>query len=124
MKTTLLSSPDKLTYEIGLAKQSLANHGSKTSIFAYPLNLGSDNPTIVNLVAKYYDLARTGTEPLMFLNCQGFKSVSQTDCRTHTTEGKLTYANRYDIRSESFYHISSGQNKSLRDVSKVCSTDE
>jgi hypothetical protein len=54
---TLLSSPDKLTYEIGFARQCLANHGFNTHIFAYPLNLGSDNPTIVNLVAKYYSFA-------------------------------------------------------------------
>jgi hypothetical protein len=61
-----LTSPARLTYEIGFAKQCLANHGFNTPIFSYPLNLGSDNPTIVNLVA-YYDLARSGSNPLMFL---------------------------------------------------------
>jgi hypothetical protein len=35
----------------------------------------------------------------MFLNCQGFKGHSQTDCRTCTSDGKLTYTNRYLIRS-------------------------
>jgi len=105
-----LSSPDRLTYEIGFAKQCLANHGFNTTIFGYPLNLGSDNPTIVNLVAKYYNLARTGASPLMFLSCKGFIGHPQTDCRTYFPNGTLTYANRYDIRSQSFYHISNNQN--------------
>jgi hypothetical protein len=108
--TTLLSSPTKLTYEIGYSRQCLANQGYNTPIFAYPLNLGSDNPTIVNLVGKYYDLARSGSSPLMFLNCNGYPKDTQTDCRTYSDNGKLNYANRYDIRSDSFFHISSGHN--------------
>ena len=38
----------------------------------------------------------------MFLNCNGFKNHPQTDCRTYLPDGKLTYANRYAIRSLSF----------------------
>ena len=105
--TDLLALPASLTYEIGFAKQCLANHGFNTPIFAYPLNLGSDNPTIVNLVAKDYSFARSGGAPLMFLNCKGYNSDPQTDCRTYLADGKLTFANRYDIRAQSFYHISS-----------------
>lgn len=89
----------QLEFEIGGSKQCLANHGYNATIFAYPYNEGANNPNVVKTVAKYYDLARTGTEPLMFLNCQG---DSQTDCRTYTPDGKLTYANRYLIRSLSF----------------------
>ena len=65
----LLSSPSRLDYEIGGSKQCLANHGVNATTFGYPLNLGSDDPTIVNTVAKYYDLARSGSTPLMFLDC-------------------------------------------------------
>jgi peptidoglycan/xylan/chitin deacetylase (PgdA/CDA1 family) len=92
----------QLEFEVEGSKQCLANHGYNATIFAYPYNEGANNPNVVKTVAKYYDLARTGTEPLMFLNCQGFKSDSQTDCRTYTSDGKLTYANRYLIRSLSF----------------------
>ena len=92
----------QLEFEVGGSKQCLANHGYNATIFAYPYNEGANNPNVVKTVAKYYDLARTGTEPLMFLNCQGFKGDSQTDCRTFTSDGKLTYANRYLIRSLSF----------------------
>lgn len=109
---TLLSSPSRLTYEIGGSKQCLANHGINATIFGYPLNLGSDNPKIVNVVAQYYSLARTGSSPLMFLNCSGYPKPSQTDCNTYSANGKLTYANRYDIRSDSFRHIDSNHNYS------------
>jgi peptidoglycan/xylan/chitin deacetylase (PgdA/CDA1 family) len=92
----------QLNFEIGGSKQCLASHGYNTTIFAYPYNEGSNNPVVVNTVAKYYDMARSGTDPLMFLDCKGFTKHPQTDCRTYTPDGKLTYANRYAIRSLSF----------------------
>jgi hypothetical protein len=109
---TLLSSPSLLVYQIGGSKQCLANHGANATIFGYPLNLGSDNPSIVNVVAKYYNLARSGSAPLMFLNCNGFGKQPQTDCSTYSANGKLTYANRYDIKSDSFRHVDSNHNYS------------
>ena len=107
-------SKSHLIYEIGGSKQCLATHGINSTIFAYPFNLGSDKPSVVDMVSRYYDFARTGTYPLMFLNCNGFVNIKpqQTDCRTHLPNGKLTFANRYDIRSDSFFHISSGHNYS------------
>ena len=95
-------SANALNFEIAGSKQCLASHGYNTTSFAYPYDEGADNVTVVNTVAKYYDLARTGSEPLMFLNCNGFKNHPQTDCRTYLPDGKLTYANRYAIRSLSF----------------------
>ena len=92
----------QLNFEIGGSKQCLASHGYNATIFAYPYNEGSNNPVVVNTVAKYYDMARSGTDPLMFLDCKGFTKHPQTDCRTYTPDGKLTYANRYAIRSLSF----------------------
>lgn len=101
-------SLNKLYYELGFAKQCFANHGFNTTTFGYPDNLGSDNKTVVDVVAKYYDLARSGSNLLMFLHCNGFtKAPSQTDCRTFLPDGGLSYANRYDIRSQSFDHIHS-----------------
>ena len=38
----------------------------------------------------------------MFLHCNGYKKAPQIDCRTYSAEGKLTYANRYAVRSLSF----------------------
>ena len=95
-------SASALNFEIAGSKQCLASHGYNITSFAYPYDEGADNVTVVNTVAKYYDLARTGSEPLMFLHCNGFKNHAQTDCRTYSPDGKLTYANRYAIRSLSF----------------------
>ena len=92
----------QLNFEIGGSKQCLASHGYNATIFAYPYNEGSNNPVVVNTVSKYYNMARSGTDPLMFLDCKGFTKHPQTDCRTYTPDGKLTYANRYAIRSLSF----------------------
>ena len=46
----------------------------------------------------------------MFLDCKGYSNHAQTDCRTYTPNGKLNYANKYDIRCQSFFHINSGNN--------------
>ncbi|MGB8032560.1 MAG: polysaccharide deacetylase family protein [Nitrososphaeraceae archaeon] len=105
-----LSSVD-LDYEIGQSKQCLLDHGINSTIFAYPYSEGSDNSTVVNTVAKYYYLARTDSKfPLTFLHCndgigKNLFSSNQTDCRTHYSNGTLTFANRYSINSWSHQHI-------------------
>ncbi|MGC2682647.1 MAG: polysaccharide deacetylase family protein, partial [Candidatus Nitrosopolaris sp.] len=90
---------NELDYEIGGSKQCLTSHGYNSTIFAYPYNSGSNDPTVVNTVAKYYNIGRSGTAPLMFLNCNGFKKHPQTDCRTYGPNQVLNYANRYAARS-------------------------
>ena len=91
-----------MNFQIGGSKECLASHGYNVTTFAYPYNEGSNNATVVNIVAKYYNIARSGTRPLMFLDCNGYIKHPQTDCRTYTSDGKLTYANRYAARSLSF----------------------
>src|SRR5215813_8632955 len=99
-----------LNYEIAGSKQCFTKHDYNTTIFGYPFNLGSDKPAIVNLVAKYYNMGRSGTDRLMLLNCKGYVKDTQTDCRTYSANGKLTHANRYDIRTASFHHVSKKHN--------------
>ena len=80
------SSKKSLEYPIGRSKDCLQEHGINATSFAYPL------------VSKYYELARTASDPLSFLDCDGWKDKSiQTDCRTYTKDGKLNYANKYSI---------------------------
>jgi hypothetical protein len=112
-------STNALTYEIGGSKQCLATHAINSTIFGYPFNIGSNMPSVVNTVAKYYNIGRSGTDPLMFLNCNGYAKDSQTDCSTYLANGKLTHANRYDIRSASFYHISNKHNFSPPEMFQV-----
>jgi peptidoglycan/xylan/chitin deacetylase (PgdA/CDA1 family) len=92
-------SEQNLVYEIGGSKQCLLDHaGINPTIFAYPASTGHSNATVVDVVSKYYDLARTGDAPLAFLHCNGYKKT-MNNCMPSNKEGKLTYENRYDIRN-------------------------
>ncbi len=114
-------SDSELQFEIGQSKQCLADHGINATVFGYPFADGSDKAKVVDVVAKYYRLARTGGDPTQFLNCvgpnntqnnqDGSGSSSSTqnqppDCRPYTSDGKLTTANRYSIRALTQQHDS------------------
>ena len=90
-------SQQNLDYEIGASKQCLLNHGINLAIFSYPASTGHANATVVNVVSKYYDLARTGDAPLAFLHCNGYKK--EDNCLPFNKNGKLKYENRYDIKN-------------------------
>ena len=92
-------SASALDFEIGQSKQCFYTHGIDAIAFATPHGEGSNNATVVNAIAKYYDFAINGHSDLMFLHCDGWKHYSaQTDCRTFDDSGQVTYANRYVIR--------------------------
>ena len=95
------TSKKETEFEVGGSKQCLLDHGINTSSFAYPFNGGSDEASVIDVVAKYYDIARTARsapEPIMYLHCDGFKEESsQTDCRTYANDGEPNFANRYSI---------------------------
>jgi peptidoglycan/xylan/chitin deacetylase (PgdA/CDA1 family) len=84
-----LSSQSDLDYEIGQSKQCLIDHGFNPTIFAYPNGEASDNPKVVNTVAKYYDLARSAKSSVL-------------------SDAELTPANRYSINSWAHKHIDEG----------------
>jgi len=44
----------------------------------------------------------------MFLNCKGYTKDTEADCRTYSANGN--HANRYDIRTASFHHVSKKHN--------------
>ena len=100
-------STANLNYQVGQSKQCFLSHGFTTPIFAYPYSEGSNNITVVKVVANNYDLARTDSGyPLTFLHCNGFKNHPQTDCKTYSGNGKkLTFDNRYSIKSWTHRHI-------------------
>jgi peptidoglycan/xylan/chitin deacetylase (PgdA/CDA1 family) len=105
-------SPSALDYEVGQSKQCINNHiGVMPTVFSPPHSTGWNNATVINTIAKYYDLSIRGfVTDLMFLHCYGWKQQeqqqqqqqedysSQTDCRTYSDTGTLNYANRYDIK--------------------------
>jgi peptidoglycan/xylan/chitin deacetylase (PgdA/CDA1 family) len=95
------TSKKETEFEVGGSKQCLLDHGITTSSFAYPFNGASSEAEVIDVVAKYYDIARTARsapEPIMYLHCDGFKEESsQTDCRTYANDGEPNFANRYSI---------------------------
>jgi hypothetical protein len=99
-------SPNDLNYEIAGSKKCLADHGINATVFATTHGIERNNATIINEIAKYYDLAVNGFGKLMFLHCNGYiKSSSQTNCRTYFSNGTLTIVNRYSLREESHNNI-------------------
>jgi len=99
-------SPNDLNYEIAGSKKCLADHGINATVFATTHGNERNNATIINEIAKYYDLAVNGFGKLMFLHCNGYiKSSSQTDCRTYFSNGTLTFVNRYSLREWSHNNI-------------------
>jgi peptidoglycan/xylan/chitin deacetylase (PgdA/CDA1 family) len=106
-----LSAKD-LNYELSESKRCLDSHGINSTIMATPYNEGRDNSTVIQNIARYYELARNGNSPLMFLRCDKWQ-LSQTDCRTFLNNGSLTFANRYSIRawSHNFYDNEYQHNK-------------
>ena len=91
-------SNKEIDYEIGQSKECLKSHGINASTFAYPFSSGTDNEYVINTIAKFYDLGRSGGDTLMFLHCDGWKGKStQKDCRTTDDEGKVNYVTRYSL---------------------------
>src|SRR4249920_1707177 len=89
-----------IEFELSASKKCLQDHGINAKSFAYPFDSGSDDKTVINIVAKYYEIARTGNDALAFLRCDNPQiQPTQTDCRTYTDKNRLTYANRYTVRA-------------------------
>jgi peptidoglycan/xylan/chitin deacetylase (PgdA/CDA1 family) len=89
-----------IEFELSASKKCLQDHGINAKSFAYPFDSGSDDKTVINIVAKYFEIARTGNDALAFLRCDNPKiQPTQTDCRTYTDKNGLNYANRYTVRA-------------------------
>jgi hypothetical protein len=99
-------SPTDLNYEMAGSRKCLADHGINATAFATTHGNERNNATIINEIAKYYDLAVNGFGNLMFLHCDKYiKYSSQTDCRTYFSNGTLTFVNRYSLREWSHNNI-------------------
>jgi peptidoglycan/xylan/chitin deacetylase (PgdA/CDA1 family) len=99
-------SADDLDYQVGQSKECFRKHiGVEPTVFSPPHSKGWNNATVIDMIAKYYDLSIGGfVSSPMFLHCYGWKQLQhapQTDCRTYSDDGELNYANRYDIKEVS-----------------------
>jgi hypothetical protein len=101
-------------FEVSGSKQCLIDNGIEdVNYFSYPKNEGSADKAVIETVSQHYDLAKTANDPLMYLRCDGFKESTQTDCKTYTEDGELTFVNRYSIMGWS--HDSARIRESLDD---------
>jgi len=100
-------STSALDYEVGQSKQCIHDHlGVYPTVLSPPHSRGSNNATVINTIAKYYDLSIGGfVNDVMFLHCYGWKQqlhkqqyLNQRDCRPFFDNGILNYASRYDIK--------------------------
>jgi peptidoglycan/xylan/chitin deacetylase (PgdA/CDA1 family) len=99
-------SADDIDYQVGQSKECFREHlGAEPTVFSPPHSKGWNNATVIDTIAKYYDLSIGGfVSSPMFLHCYGWKQLQhapQTDCRTYSDDGELNYANRYDIKENS-----------------------
>ena len=110
---------NQLDFEVGQSKKCLSDHaGVNATVFSPPHSVGWNNATVINTIAKYYQLSIGGfTDGLMYLHCNGWKEYrTQTDCRTYYDNGTLTYANRYDIKERTHNAM---DNKFLHNGTKI-----
>ena len=91
--------------KLWILKLPILNNAWKITVSKHQTSLAKygnvwNNKTVIDAISKYYGFADNGIASLMYLHCDGYKnkSPSQTDCRTYTDNGELTYANRYSTR--------------------------
>ena len=101
-------SASKLDLEIRQAKNCFLQNGINTSIFAYPYGNGWNNKTVLNTIAKYYNLARTDSKnPLTFLNCDLWNNISY-GIKANDSSSSLPSC----VRSENFTDLRTGSQSS------------
>lgn len=125
-------SLDELNFEAGQSKQCLADHGINATIFfAIPHGDASDNTTVINVIAKYYDFADTGFSDLLFLQCESNRFIDNKNkmnlevqtrqlnqqkngCNTFSNDGSLSFTNRYSLKEWS--HNSADASYRYKDI--------
>jgi hypothetical protein len=105
-------TPQEVEYEVAQSKQCLLEQGISPKSFAYPFNGGSDDSSVLNTVASHYELARTATDPLAFLGCDGDCTTNKYSIMgwSHDSEKK---SNAYNDKEmfERFIQVVNSQNE-------------
>lgn len=105
-------TPQEVEYEVAQSKQCLLEQGISPKSFAYPFNGGSDDSSVINTVASHYELARTATDPLAFLGCDGDCTTNKYSIMgwSHDSEKK---SNAYNDKQmfERFIQVVNSQNE-------------
>lgn len=78
------------------------------TIYGNAFARGGDNKEIVELVAKYYDFARSGYSNTTYLGCDGWyvqEREEPADCRVLTDNGTVKTAHRYQLFASSHNNL-------------------
>jgi peptidoglycan/xylan/chitin deacetylase (PgdA/CDA1 family) len=105
-------SPQEVEYEVAQSKQCLLEQGINPKSFAYPFNGGSNDSSIIGVVASHYNLARTATDPLAFLDCNEECDTSKYSIVgwSHDSEKKNNAYNDHQM-FERFVEVVNSQTK-------------
>jgi len=121
-RLTEVQSYDQLDSIVSGGKECLEEQGFTPTVFQAPYNKGGDDPTIVDTISKYFDLAFTGHSELMFLNCDGWENFGYdkknyygtTDCKPFFSDGTPTPTNKFGIKEWSHDRVHYKINKDLK----------
>jgi peptidoglycan/xylan/chitin deacetylase (PgdA/CDA1 family) len=97
-RVSMMSQP-QLDYEIGESSRCLLDHGVDSTVFATPFSEGTQNKSVISTVAKYFQIGRSGYGDAIHLKCDQYSRHPQTDCQTYDEQRRITYANRFNIRT-------------------------
>ncbi len=102
----------ELDYEIGQSKQCLLDHGIESNEFAYPFASGADNQRVVNTVAKYFTIARTGGGELEIISSDLNNSSNKgKDPPISINDSSEKFVDRYEIRAINHNSLSGNEDK-------------
>jgi hypothetical protein len=99
-----LSEAEKEIRDSKTCIQEHINMSTPITIYGNAFARGGENKSIVDLVAKYYDFARTGYSNTTYLGCDGWYAEElkePPDCRVLTPNGTVKYEHRYQLHTSS-----------------------
>lgn len=91
-------SKKEMKSEIRNSKKCLSEEGIDVNSFSYPFNDGDDNYKVIKTISKKYDIARTASNELAFLNCDlNFDKIPLNCKEIKNNDGDIKDINRYTL---------------------------
>ena len=89
-------SKKEMKKEIKDSKKCLSKKGLSVNSFSYPFNDGDDDYKVIKTVSKKYDIARTASNELAFLNCDLNSDNMPSNCKEiKNSDNDVQDLNRY-----------------------------
>ena len=89
-------SKKEMKKEIKDSKKCLSKKGISVNSFSYPFNDGDDDYKVIKTISKKYDIARTASNELAFLNCDLNSDKMPSNCKEiKNSDDDVKDLNRY-----------------------------